>query len=298
MSEVYKNITHALKFCTAHTWRLHLLINWAGPNENKLQQLSNVMFNLIISWANAGLQHFWMAMTCNSFDNHTVKKGLYQPLTDAAKLLLVWGVHGVSSVVVVWTIVAGDSSSPFWVSGTDSGCRHSATTAVLSVSSAFGGVDGEGFLLACSKPKIMAVSCPPPLSVRWVSDSTLAEPSKDWTVARTFFNSRLLNSFCTSSGHSAGKCSLPKKRILLGMCVMHCATHSKATYALAEIIEKQQQAFFVTSEGAASDLKGKLSQVHGDGQDPGKWNVLSVAIICIDDTHLILTNLQDHCSVP
>lgn len=38
---------------------------------------------------------------------------------------------------------------------------------------------------------------------------------------------------------------------------MHCATQSKATYGLAEIIEKQQ-AFFLTSEGAASDLKGKL----------------------------------------
>lgn len=235
-------------------------INWAGPNEKKLQQLPNVMFNLIISWANTKHeQKCWSAifLNGNSFDNHTIKKGRYPPLTDAAKLLLVWGVHRVNSVVVVWTIAAGASSSPFWVSGTDSGCRHSPTTE-LSVSSAFWGVDGEGFLLASSEPKIMAASCPPPLSVHWVSDSTFAEPSKDITVARTFFDSRPLNSFCTSSGHSAGNCSLPKKRrVLIGMCVMHCATQSKSTYGLDDI-EKQQQAFFLTGKGAASDLKGKL----------------------------------------
>lgn len=55
---------------------------------------------------------------------------------------------------------------------------------------------------------------------------------------------------------------------------------------------------FSTSQSAATDLKGKLQQVLGDGQNPGIWHRLSVAIICIDDFHLILTTLQDHCTVP
>lgn len=38
--------------------------------------------------------------------------------------------------------------------------------------------------------------------------------------------------------------------------------------------------------------------MHGDGQDTGKWHFLSVAVICIDDTHLILTSLQDHRTIP
>lgn len=69
---------------------------------------------------------------------------------------------------------------------------------------------------------------------------------------------------------------------------------------MCEIIlhEKEWQHFCFTSEGAASDLKGELQQVLGDGQDTRERHLLCVAIICIDDTRLILTNLQDHSTVP
>ncbi len=62
--------------------------------------------------------------------------------------------------------------------------------------------------------------------------------------------------------------------------------------------KREKQLICFTGEGAAGDLKGELQQVHGDGQDAGEWHLLSVAIISIDDTHLILTNLQDHRTVP
>lgn len=52
----------------------------------------------------------------------------------------------------------------------------------------------------------------------------------------------------------------------------------------------EYEIFLSTSQSAASDLKGNLQQVLGDGQNPGKWHDLSVAIIRIDDFHLILTN--------
>lgn len=159
-----------------------------------------------------------MVKTTTELKNHTLKMWLDQPLTDiAAVFFFCWGVQGAGSGVVVWPVVAGVSSSPFLVSGIDLGCGQSGKTVVLaadkllSICSAFWVVDGKGLLLAwaCSASKIMAVRCPPPLSVCRVSDSTLAKPSKGWTVARTPFNSRLWKVCCTSSGHSAGKCSLP-----------------------------------------------------------------------------------------
>lgn len=147
-----------------------------------------------------------------------MKLWLDQPLTDTAEeFFFCWGVRGVASGLMVRPAVAVVCSSPFWVSGTDSGWGQSGTTVVLAVDvqlsvwSAFWVVDGHRLFLAwaCSASKIMAVSCPPPLVVGRVSESTLAEPSKDWTVARMPFNSWSWNICCTSSGHSAGKCSLP-----------------------------------------------------------------------------------------
>lgn len=36
----------------------------------------------------------------------------------------------------------------------------------------------------------------------------------------------------------------------------------------------------------------------GDGQDTGERHLLSVAVIGIHDSQFILTDLQDHCTVP
>lgn len=114
-------------------------------------------------------------------------------------------------------VVAVVLSSTFGVSGMDgsgqSGQSGAAVVDVLlSTWSVFTVSVGQGLLLvlACSASKIMIVMCPPPRSVGRVSERMLAEPSKDWTVARTPLISRLLNICCTSSGHLAGKCSLPE----------------------------------------------------------------------------------------
>lgn len=149
-----------------------------------------------------------------------MKWWLNQPLTVTAEVFFIWwGAQGAGSAVMVWRELSV-SSSPFWVSGIDLGCGQSGTTVVLAadklllVCAAFWVVEGKGLLLAwaCSSSKIMAVRSPPPLSVCRDSDITLAEPSKDWTVARTPFESRLWKVCSTASGHSAGKGSLPKNR--------------------------------------------------------------------------------------
>lgn len=78
-------------------------------------------------------------------------------------------------------------SSLFWISGIELGWGQSATAVglgegvQLSVWSALRVVSGYGSVLAwaCSASKIMAVRCPPPLSVGRVSESTLARPSKE-----------------------------------------------------------------------------------------------------------------------
>ncbi len=214
---------------------------------------------------------------------------------------------------MVRPVVAAVCSSPFWVSGVDSDWGYSGTTVVLavdvllSICSAFWVVDGHWLLLAwaCSASKIMAVRCPPPLLVGRVSESTLAEPSKDWTVARMPFNSWSWNICSTSSGHSAGKCSLPNggERRAKG-CMRESNTTAQSNYNSTcgwvgnNFRQREWQAFCLTSEGAASDLEGGLQQVHGDGQDMGERHLRSVAVICIDDTHLIPTDLQDHRTVP
>ncbi|TNN67691.1 hypothetical protein EYF80_022007 [Liparis tanakae] len=112
----------------------------------------------------------------------------------------------------------------------------------------------------------MAPTCAPPLSVGRASDSTFSEPLKDWTVARTPLDSRFWNSCCTSSGSSAGKCSLPRK-------------------------QKRENYKRYTCAG---DLKGEPQQAHGDGQDTGEGHLLSVAVVGVDDAQLTLTDLQDN----
>lgn len=119
-------------------------------------------------------------------------------MTDNAEVFFFWRVWVVGSGVTVRPVVAVLFSTSVWVSGTDLGWGQSGTTVVLALDalllvwSGFWAVDGEDLLLAwsCSASRIMAVRCPPPLSVGRVSESTLTEPSKDWTVARTPFNSR------------------------------------------------------------------------------------------------------------
>ena len=54
----------------------------------------------------------------------------------------------------------------------------------------------------------------------------------------------------------------------------------------------------LTSEGAASDLKGELQQACWDGQDTGERNLLSVTVICVDDAHLLLSDIKGHRTVP
>lgn len=80
----------------------------------------------------------------------------------------------------------------FWFSGTDLGLEPSGAAAVLTdvllpVLSVFWVEVVQGLLLlwACNASEIMSVTFPPPFSAGRVSESTLAEPSKCWTVAST-----------------------------------------------------------------------------------------------------------------
>lgn len=140
-------------------------------------------------------------------------------MTDTAGVFLFCcGGWGDGSGVRVRQVLDVLSSSLFLISGIELGWGQSATGlgegVQLSIWSVLWVVSGYGSVLvcACSASKIMAVSCPPPLSVGRVSESTLAKSSKEWTVARTPFNSMVRNICCTSSGHSVGKCSLPTNR--------------------------------------------------------------------------------------
>lgn len=222
---------------------------------------------------------------------------LNQPIANTAEVFLsCWDVQGPSTVLTVRPVpVSGASPWPFSVSGINSGCGHTGRGAdgLLSFCSAVRLTDVGTSLFstwACSTSMIMALRCLPPLSVCILSDSTLAKPSKSWTVATTPFDSRLLKVCSTSCGHSAGKCSLPRNR--QGGKAMQTS--------LRGCVWQEITIFFVslTSKGAASDLEGELQQVHGNGYDAGKWYFLSVSVICIEDTDLPLTDFEDHCPVP
>ena len=93
--------------------------------------------------------------------------------------------------------VAGVFSVAFWASGLGVSRGHSgaavllAGDVLLSVWSAFRVGDGGLLAWACSASSSVAVTSPPPVSGGWLRESTLTEPSNDWTVARTPLSSRL-----------------------------------------------------------------------------------------------------------
>lgn len=155
---------------------------------------------------------------------------IYQPGTyDAGVFFSSWGVQATGLVLMDWQVLLGACSGPICVTDNDfSWGLWGITSALLPICSRIWR-NKERWVLVWSwlalvwswlalvwswrASSIIAVSSRLPLLVSRQSDSTLAEPSKDWTVARTPFDNRVRKVCCTSSGHTAGKCSLPKKRV-------------------------------------------------------------------------------------
>lgn len=227
-----------ISFGISHPRQLNLLnnlLNWVYWKKKTFYSSCSSLLSIDQSFSQSMHCHFHIIKTLRLFNKSSYKNldifidikfykhQIYQPGTDGAGVFFSsWGVQAIGVVLIDWKVLLGASSGPICVIDIGFGWGlWGITSALLPVCSGIW-PNEERWVLVWSwltlvwpwrASSIMAVSWRLPLSVSRQSDSTLAEPSKDSTVARTPFDVRVWKVCCTSSGHTAGKCSLPKKRV-------------------------------------------------------------------------------------